>query len=174
MLAMIVVACTPSEATTHRTSEAKTATPQAAQISFGQETAAGALAQQMKNTAWELAFNAFVADAWNTIYAAQHPVTVSPAVRSSVSPSSSGSGGGGSGNVWDDLAQCESGGNWGINTGNGFSGGLQFHPNTWAANGGTGNAADASREEQIAVAERVQASQGWGAWPACSAKLGLR
>ncbi len=75
--------------------------------------------------------------------------------------------------TWDALAQCESGGNWSINTGNGFSGGLQFTPSTWAAHGGTGSAANASREQQIAVAQKVQASQGWGAWPACSAKLGL-
>jgi nucleoid-associated protein YgaU len=77
-------------------------------------------------------------------------------------------------NVWDSLAQCESSGNWAINTGNGYAGGLQFSPSTWAAYGGTGSAANASREQQIAVAERVQAGQGWGAWPACSAKLGLR
>ncbi len=75
--------------------------------------------------------------------------------------------------VWDSLAQCESSGNWGINTGNGYAGGLQFSPSTWAAYGGTGSAANASREQQIAVAEKVQASQGWGAWPACAAKLGL-
>ena len=75
--------------------------------------------------------------------------------------------------TWDALAQCESSGNWAINTGNGYTGGLQFSPTTWAAYGGTGSAADASREQQIAVAERVQASQGWGAWPSCSAKLGL-
>ncbi|MBO0896963.1 MULTISPECIES: transglycosylase family protein [Arthrobacter] len=75
--------------------------------------------------------------------------------------------------TWDALAQCESGGNWGISTGNGFSGGLQFLPSTWAAYGGTGDPASASREQQIAVAERVLAGQGWGAWPACSAKLGL-
>ncbi len=74
---------------------------------------------------------------------------------------------------WDALAQCESGGNWGINTGNGFSGGLQFQPSTWAAFGGQGAPQDASREQQIAVAENVLAGQGWGAWPACSAKLGL-
>ena len=78
-----------------------------------------------------------------------------------------------SSSVWDSLAQCESSGNWGINTGNGYSGGLQFSPSTWAAYGGTGSAANASREQQIAVAERVQAGQGWGAWPSCSAKLGL-
>jgi LysM repeat protein len=75
--------------------------------------------------------------------------------------------------VWDSLAQCESGGNWAINTGNGYAGGLQFSPSTWAAHGGAGSAANASREQQIAVAQRVQASQGWGAWPACAAKLGL-
>ncbi|WP_285249156.1 transglycosylase family protein [Pseudarthrobacter sp. efr-133-R2A-89] len=75
--------------------------------------------------------------------------------------------------TWDALAQCESGGNWSTNTGNGFSGGLQFTSSTWAAYGGTGSPADASREQQIAVAERVQASQGWGAWPSCASQLGL-
>ncbi|MDM7991180.1 transglycosylase family protein [Arthrobacter sp. zg-Y877] len=77
---------------------------------------------------------------------------------------------------WDALAQCESSGNWGINNGNGFSGGLQFTPSTWAGFGGTeyaANAADATREQQIAVAERVLAEQGPGAWPACTAKLGM-
>jgi nucleoid-associated protein YgaU len=78
-----------------------------------------------------------------------------------------------SGSTWDALAQCESGGNWAINTGNGYYGGLQFTLGTWQANGGAGNPASASRGAQIAVAERVLASQGWGAWPACSAKLGL-
>ena len=77
------------------------------------------------------------------------------------------------GTVWDKLAQCESTGNWAINTGNGFSGGLQFTPGTWRAFGGTGVAHHASREQQIVVAERVLAKQGWGAWPACSRKLGL-
>ncbi|MGN7251847.1 transglycosylase family protein [Arthrobacter sp. SAFR-014] len=78
-----------------------------------------------------------------------------------------------SASTWDALAQCESGGNWSTNTGNGFSGGLQFTPQTWAAFGGTGSPQGASRAQQIAVAEKVQATQGWGAWPACSAKLGL-
>jgi LysM repeat protein len=78
-----------------------------------------------------------------------------------------------SGSTWDALAQCESGGNWSTNTGNGFSGGLQFTPSTWAAYGGAGSPTTASRDQQIAVAERVLAGQGWGAWPACSAKLGL-
>ncbi|GAB3939190.1 resuscitation-promoting factor [Corynebacterium tapiri] len=83
----------------------------------------------------------------------------------------------GDGSVWDSLAQCEAGGNWSINTGNGFSGGLQFTPSTWAAFGGTQYAPSAhmaSREQQIAVAQKVQASQGWGAWPACTSKLGIR
>jgi LysM repeat protein len=75
--------------------------------------------------------------------------------------------------TWDALAECESGGNWNTSTGNGFSGGLQFTPSTWAAFGGDGNPAAASREQQIAVAENVLDGQGWGAWPACSAKLGL-
>jgi resuscitation-promoting factor RpfB len=75
--------------------------------------------------------------------------------------------------VWDELAECESGGNWAINTGNGYYGGLQFTLSTWQAYGGTGYPHEASREEQIAVAERVQAGQGWGAWPACAAELGL-
>ncbi|WP_258073897.1 LysM peptidoglycan-binding domain-containing protein [Arthrobacter sp. Y81] len=78
-----------------------------------------------------------------------------------------------SASTWDSLAQCESGGNWSTNTGNGFSGGLQFTASTWSAYGGTGSPADATREQQIAVAENVQASQGWGAWPACAAQLGL-
>ena len=81
------------------------------------------------------------------------------------------------GSVWDQLAQCEAGGNWAINTGNGFSGGLQFTPSTWAAYGGTEYAPQAhmaTREQQIAVAEKVQAGQGWGAWPACTAGMGLR
>jgi len=76
--------------------------------------------------------------------------------------------------VWDEVAQCESGGNWSIDTGNGYRGGLQFSQSTWEAYGGTGNPANASREEQIRVAENVVASQGWGAWPACSRQLGLR
>lgn len=78
-----------------------------------------------------------------------------------------------SGSTWDALAACESSGNWAANTGNGYYGGLQFTQSTWAANGGSGSPAGASRETQIAVAENVLASQGWGAWPACSAKLGL-
>ena len=80
------------------------------------------------------------------------------------------------GSVWDSIAQCESGGNWAINTGNGYQGGLQFNSQTWNAYGGgeyAASADQASREQQIAVAEKVQAAQGWGAWPACTASLGL-
>lgn len=79
--------------------------------------------------------------------------------------------------VWDRLAECESGGDWATNTGNGYSGGLQFHPRTWTAHGGSEFAPaawQAPRVAQIAVAKRVLASQGWKAWPACSRKLGLR
>ncbi|OBK39569.1 resuscitation-promoting factor rpfE [Mycobacterium sp. 1245111.1] len=68
---------------------------------------------------------------------------------------------------WDAIAACESGGNWGISTGNGYSGGLQFTSSTWRANGGSGSASGASREEQIRVAENVLHSQGIGAWPVC-------
>ncbi|QRP46760.1 transglycosylase family protein [Amycolatopsis sp. FDAARGOS 1241] len=71
---------------------------------------------------------------------------------------------------WDAVAQCESSGNWSTNTGNGYYGGLQFTQSTWKAYGGTGSAANASREQQIAVAERVLAGQGGGAWPNCYAK----
>jgi len=75
--------------------------------------------------------------------------------------------------TWDALAQCESGGNWSINTGNGFYGGLQFTQQSWNGVGMAGSPNGASREQQIQAAERLLAVQGWGAWPACSAKLGL-
>lgn len=70
---------------------------------------------------------------------------------------------------WDAIAACESGGNWSINTGNGYHGGLQFTLSTWRANGGAGMPENASREEQIRVAENVLHSQGIGAWPVCGA-----
>ena len=76
--------------------------------------------------------------------------------------------------AWDKLAQCESGGNWSINSGNGYYGGIQFNASTWHAFGGEGLPHQASRSEQIAVAERTLAAQGWNAWPACSRKMGLR
>ncbi|WP_256641806.1 transglycosylase family protein [Streptomyces murinus] len=77
--------------------------------------------------------------------------------------------------VWDRIAQCESGGNWHINTGNGYYGGLQFSAHTWSAYGGGAYASTAdraSRSAQIAVATRVQRAQGWGAWPVCSGRAG--
>lgn len=76
--------------------------------------------------------------------------------------------------TWDALAQCESGGNWHINTGNGYYGGLQFSLSSWQAVGGTGYPHEHSRETQILMGQRLQARQGWGAWPACTRKLGFR
>ncbi|MEU9133923.1 transglycosylase family protein [Kitasatospora sp. NPDC048540] len=81
-----------------------------------------------------------------------------------------------SASTWDAVARCESGGNWSINTGNGFYGGLQFTAGTWRAYGGTAYAPQANRAtraQQIAVAEKVLASQGPGAWPTCSRNAGL-
>jgi hypothetical protein len=78
------------------------------------------------------------------------------------------------GGVWDRLAQCESGGNWSINTGNGYYGGLQFSAASWQAAGGRGLPHQASKADQIERAKVLQSSQGWGAWPACSSKLGIR
>ncbi|MFF6872169.1 transglycosylase family protein [Streptomyces sp. S1] len=75
---------------------------------------------------------------------------------------------------WDRVAQCESGGNWSINTGNGYYGGLQFSASTWAAYGGTAYAStadQASKSQQIAIAEKVLAGQGKGAWPSCGVGL---
>lgn len=79
------------------------------------------------------------------------------------------------GSTWDALASCEAGGNWAINSGNGFYGGVQFDQNTWERNGGLRYAARAdlaTREEQIAIAEVTRARQGWGAWPVCSGRVG--
>lgn len=81
------------------------------------------------------------------------------------------------GSTWDALAQCESGGDWSTNTGNGYHGGLQFNPTTWNSMGGgqyAPTADQATREQQIAIASKLQAQAGWGQWPACSSSLGLR
>jgi hypothetical protein len=78
--------------------------------------------------------------------------------------------------VWDALAVCESGGDWGINTGNGYYGGLQFSSSAWLAYGGgefASRADLASRDEEITVADRVRADGGFGAWPTCAGHLGL-
>lgn len=79
--------------------------------------------------------------------------------------------------AWDRLAECESGGDWAIDTGNGYHGGVQFSPSTWRAFGGgefAAQANQATREQQIVVAERTLAEQGWNAWPSCSRSTGVR
>ncbi len=76
--------------------------------------------------------------------------------------------------TWERLAQCESKGDWGINTGNGYYGGVQFSLQSWQAVGGSGYPHEHSKWVQIHYAEKLHAQQGWGAWPACSRKLGLR
>lgn len=98
---------------------------------------------------------------------AYEPVAAPVPTKTTAAPVASGS-------VWDRLAGCESGGNWSINTGNGYYGGLQFSLSSWRAVGGSGYPHQASREEQIARAEKLLDLQGWGAWPACTAKLGIR
>jgi LysM repeat protein len=102
---------------------------------------------------------------------AEAQASTAPAVSRSYTPSTAPAVAGGS--VWDALAACESGGNWAINTGNGFYGGLQFTLSSWQAVGGSGYPNQASREEQIMRGQMLQARGGWGNWPACSAKLGL-
>jgi hypothetical protein len=76
--------------------------------------------------------------------------------------------------TWDRLAQCEASGNWHINTGNGYYGGLQFSASTWRSVGGTGLPHENSREVQIEMGKRLQARAGWSQWPSCSRKLGYR
>jgi uncharacterized protein YabE (DUF348 family) len=89
-------------------------------------------------------------------------------------PSDGGGGGGSDAGVWDQLAQCESGGNWSINTGNGYYGGLQFSLGTWQAYGGSGYPHENSKAEQIRIATKVRDARGhYGDWPACASKLGL-
>ncbi len=92
--------------------------------------------------------------------------TQTRATSQNTAPASSG--------VWDRLAQCESGGDWSINTGNGFYGGLQFTLSSWRAVGGSGYPHHASKSEQIERAKKLRSIQGWGAWPACTSKLGIR
>ena len=77
---------------------------------------------------------------------------------------------------WDAVAACESGGNWSTNTGNGYSGGLQFAPSTWRSYGGgaySSTASGATRAQQITIAEKVLHAQGWKAWPTCSKRAGV-
>jgi len=115
-----------------------------------------------------------VAAALATLAPPPPPITVAPRQVQTrpavvVDPSDPG--------VWDALAQCETRGNWATDSVPGFAGGLGFANGTWASNGGTefaGSAADATREQQIEIAQRVLAGSGWGAWPGCSSLLGLR
>ena len=115
-----------------------------------------------------------IATALATLPPPPPPVTVAPRQVQTrppviVDPSDPG--------VWDALAHCESSGNWATELGTGFAGGLQFANGTWTSNGGAefaDSAADATREQQIEIAQRVLASSGWGAWPGCSSLLGLR
>ena len=116
----------------------------------------------------------------STAYLSSSPVSTGSS-GSSGSSGSGSSGGGSSSSVatstWDALAMCESSGNWAINTGNGYYGGIQFSYSTWLAFGGGAYAPTANlatKAQQIEIAEKVLAVQGWGAWPACSSKLGLR
>jgi Transglycosylase-like domain len=105
------------------------------------------------------------------------PPTEPPATEPPPPPPPDSGGGLGDPNsyaTWDALAECESGGDWHINTGNGYYGGLQFSLGTWQAVGGTGYPHEASRETQIAMGQRLYASSGWGAWPACTSQLGWR
>jgi LysM repeat protein len=98
------------------------------------------------------------------VTANEDPSTQQTSVTTDVAPSTG---------VWYELAKCESGGNWSIDTGNGFYGGLQFTLSSWRATGNQGYPNQASPSTQIAAAEILQSRQGWEAWPACSAKLGL-
>jgi LysM repeat protein len=118
----------------------------------------------------QLADRPLPADAVAAIAAAPQAVQTSRATSSAYVPAPTAPA---SGSVWDSIAACESGGNWAINTGNGFYGGLQFTLSSWQAVGGSGYPNQASREEQIARAEMLQARQGWGAWPVCAARAGV-
>lgn len=99
-------------------------------------------------------------------YTTTNPISYTPTTTLPTPPDNS--------NAWDKIAACESGGNWAINTGNGYYGGLQFTLGSWQAVGGSGLPSNASRDEQIMRGQMLQARQGWGAWPVCSAKAGLR
>jgi hypothetical protein len=97
-----------------------------------------------------------------------------PPVEEPPPPSSGGFGDPANYETWDALAECEASGNWAANTGNGYYGGLQFSLSSWQGVGGVGYPHENSRETQILMGQRLQASSGWGAWPACSRELGLR
>lgn len=96
-----------------------------------------------------------------------------PVTQAPVSTPAPASGGGGAGGSWAALRQCESGGNYAENTGNGYYGAYQFSLSTWQGLGYSGLPSNASPATQDAAAQQLQASSGWSPWPACSAKLGL-
>lgn len=104
------------------------------------------------------------------------PVTEAPAPEPESEPLPTGSGNGDPNDdaSWERLAQCESGGNWSINTGNGYYGGLQFSLSSWRAVGGTGYPHEASRATQIEMGRRLHAQGGWGHWPGCTRSFGWR
>lgn len=97
------------------------------------------------------------------------PVTATPAVHARVNVTNTHAVSW----PWAAIAQCESGGNWHINTGNGFYGGLQFSLASWRGVGGAGLPSEASKREQVKRAILLQRLQGWGAWPVCSVEVGL-
>jgi hypothetical protein len=117
------------------------------------------------------AAEAFLAQPWVQDELAHHAETY---VSDRSDDSNNDSNDGGQRSVWDRIAECESNGNWDINTGNGYYGGLQFALESWRATGGEGYPHHASRAEQIRRAEILLDMQGWGAWPTCSRQLGLR
>ena len=138
----------------------------------------GALSGRQRTTAAAVISNGsenLSGQAWESPPAAPMEATLF-VVATAAPPRPAPAGAAGGASVWDDLARCESGGNWAINTGNGYYGGLQFSHGTWHNYGG-GEFADypheATREEQIIVAERLRAARGYAPWPACRAELGL-
>ena len=120
------------------------------------------------------AIDAAIADSLDQYLTSITTTTTQP--RSAVAPEPVPAASTSSGDRWDQLAQCESGGRWDYPpVAGGFSGGLMFHIGTWRANGGLDYAPDAwqaTREQQIEIAERVLAGSGWRAWPGCSRKFG--
>jgi hypothetical protein len=132
--------------------------------------------QRLRLTSWHRV-RPWLAHAALAAIPAPPPAPVAPPAPSggtSTVPTSAGTAPAPSGSVnWAAIAACESGGNWAASTGNGFYGGLQFTEQTWLANGGgqyASSASQASQAQQVAVAERVLASQGIGAWPVCGAQ----
>jgi hypothetical protein len=119
-----------------------------------------------------LALRATTTTAPTTTTTHYHPPTTTTLPTPAPAASSNASGDPYSEASWDRLAQCEAGGNWSINTGNGYYGGLQFSLSSWQAVGGTGYPHEHSRATQIAMGQRLHAQGGWKHWPGCSRKFG--